>query len=128
MENEKNEKNEQLYVCINCDYKCLYLSDWNRHLNTRKHIISQNGNDLEINGTKFIEKNNSEIYSCEICKKEYKSFSGLWKHKKKCTETIVFDPSYNEIKTFVLYQNGEKSIQDVVIVNPKEEISIIILL
>ena len=98
MENEENEKNEQSYVCTNCHYKCSYLSDWNRHTSTRKHIICQNGNNLEINGNKFVEKNKNIFHPCELCKKEYKTLSGLWKHKKKCTETIVFDSSYNEIK------------------------------
>ena len=49
MEIDKNEKNEQSYICTICHYKCSYLSDWNRHTSTRKHIIRQNGNNLEIN-------------------------------------------------------------------------------
>ena len=98
MEIIKNEKNEQSYVCTKCDYKCSYLSDWNRHTSTRKHIISQNGNNLEINGTKLVEKNNNEFHPCEVCKKEYKTLSGLWKHKKKCVENNIVDSSYNEIK------------------------------
>ena len=61
METEKNEKNEGLYNCILCHYNCCYLSDWNRHLNTRKHKNSHNGNDLEINGNKFGEKNEDYI-------------------------------------------------------------------
>ena len=86
MENEKNEKNEHFHVCNICDFKCCYLSDWNRHIKTRKHLASENGNNLEINGTKFVEKNDkNDFYQCDFCKKEYKSLSGLWKHKKKCT-------------------------------------------
>ena len=81
MENEKNEKNEHIYMCNVCDYKCSYLSDWNRHIMTRKHLVSQNGNNLEINGTKLGDKNNkNDFYKCEFCKKDYKSMSGLWKH------------------------------------------------
>ena len=98
MEINKNEKNEQSFVCAKCDYKCCYLSDWCRHVNTRKHIISQNVNNLEINGTKLAEKKNNEFHLCEVCKKEYKTLSGLWKHKKKCIENIIIDSSYNEIK------------------------------
>ncbi len=85
MEIEKNEKNEQLYICNNCDFKCCYFSDWSRHITTRKHLVSQSGNKLEINGTKFDEKNEKNNFQCEYCKKEYKTSSGLWKHKKKCT-------------------------------------------
>ena len=113
MEIKKNEKNEQIYACTKCDYKCSYLSDWNRHIATRKHIISQNGNNLEINGTKLVEINKADFYPCEVCKKEYKTHSGLWKHKKKCSETVIFDTSYNEIKVLtdlvleVVKQNQE---------------------
>jgi len=111
MENEENEENKNIKVCIKCDFKCCYLSDWNRHIPTRKHLISQNGNNLEINGTKLVEKNDS--HQCDICKKEYQSISGLWKHKKKCIKNNVFDSSYNEIKTLtnlvleVVKQNQE---------------------
>ena len=87
MENEKNEKNEHIYMCNVCDYKCSYLSDWNRHIMTRKHLVSKNGNNLEINGTKLVEKN--DLYKCEFCKKDYKSISGLWKHNKKCFEKEI---------------------------------------
>ena len=74
MENEKNEKNEQIYVCIDCDFKCCYLSDWTRHTTTRKH---KNGTNLEINGTKSTEKNEQK-HNCNNCKKEYKTLAGLW--------------------------------------------------
>jgi len=85
-ENEKNEKNENIHICNVCDFKCSYLSDWNRHITTRKHLVNKNGNDLKINGTLFVEQiNKNNLYQCDFCKKEYKSFSGLWKHKKNCT-------------------------------------------
>jgi hypothetical protein len=88
METEKNEKNEQIFICDVCDFKCSYLSDWNRHKTTRKHLASHNGNDLEINGNKLVEPNNKNVcIQCESCKKEYKTSAGLWKHKKKCNLT-----------------------------------------
>ena len=106
METEKNEKNEELYNCIICDYKCSYLSDWNRHLNTRKHKNRQNGNDLEINGNKFGEKN--EDYICD-CEKKYTTNSGLWKHKKKC---IIYNNINNNINN-----NKNKNNKNTVIEN-----------
>jgi hypothetical protein len=98
MENEENEKNEQIYKCICCDFKCSYLSDWNRHITTRKHIVSANGNNLEI---KLGEKNEPiGTHQCTSCNKTYKSLSGLWKHNKKCinTENISSSEKQNEIK------------------------------
>jgi hypothetical protein len=87
MENEEiklAEKNESIYECIHCDFKCSFLSDWKRHLTTRKHLTSVNGTKMEINGTKFTEKNETNIHKCEYCEKMYKTASGLWKHKTKC--------------------------------------------
>jgi len=117
MENEKNEKNEHLHVCHECDFKCCYLSDWNRHITTRKHLTSVNGNNLEINGTKFVEKNDTnDFYQCDFCKKEYKSLSGLWKHKKKCSgkeekeETIIIQNENTitpELVIEIIKQNQE---------------------
>jgi len=81
------EKNDCYRVCNVCDYKCSYLSDWTRHIATRKHLVSQSGNNLETNGNKFAEKNEPiYFHQCENCKKDYKTLSGLWKHKKKCLE------------------------------------------
>ena len=36
-ETSTNEKNEKIFACSKCDFKCSYLSDWRRHLATRKH-------------------------------------------------------------------------------------------
>ena len=79
MENEEinfTQKNEQLYVCEPCDFKCCFKSDFNRHLSTRKHLDSHNGNLSEMKKTSLVCK----------CGKEYKSTSGLWKHKNTCIQ------------------------------------------
>ena len=83
MENEEitfTQKNEQLFVCENCDYKCCNKFDFNRHLSTRKHSDSVNGNLAEIKKTHF---------DCK-CGKEYKSMCGLWKHKNNCINNIIY--------------------------------------
>ena len=69
-------KNEQIYVCNTCDFKCSYYSDWSRHLSTRKHSVSLSGNPVEIKKTS---------YECK-CGREYKTMSGLWKHKNTCIQ------------------------------------------
>ncbi len=71
------EKNEKNYECINCHFKCCFLSDWKRHLTTRKHIELVNGNE-------FTKKNDASRHKCEYCEKMYKTQSGLWKHRTKC--------------------------------------------
>jgi len=97
MENEENEfyeKNETKYYCEVCDFKRSYISDWTRHLSTRNHLVSKNGNKMEINGNKLVEK--PDIHSCDNCKKIYKTISGLWKHKKKCFYEEKIDSQKNE--------------------------------
>ncbi len=67
------EKNDPRFFCEKCDYKTNKKSSWNKHLLTPKH----NRTHIKIPETKIIE--------CEICHKEFKSRSGLWRHKKKCS-------------------------------------------
>ena len=76
METSFTQKNEQLFVCECCDFKCSFKSDFTRHLSTRKHSDSLNGNLKEMKKTSL---------SCK-CGKEYKSMSGLWKHKNTCIQ------------------------------------------
>ena len=86
----KTQKNAKDFICESCDFKCSIKFDYARHLSTRKHVINVNGNHVEI-------KKNS--FECN-CGKEYKSISGLWKHKKICNyENVILhkEPTNNEI-------------------------------
>lgn len=62
---------EHEFICKKCKYITKNKFDYKKHVNTRKHRLlhSQNVNDTFI---------------CETCNKIYKSYSGLWKHSKKC--------------------------------------------
>lgn len=77
----ETEKNAEFY-CIFCDFKCSKTSDWNRHVETKKHRYRHNGNGMEI-------KKNAE-YKC-LCGKTYTTNSGLWKHRKLCNFTFCDD-------------------------------------
>lgn len=85
-----NKKNENNFWCSNCDFKCSYLSDWRRHLTTRKHKTNHDGNKMEI----FNEKK-TIFYECN-CGKKYTTNSGLWKHKKNCKEQNSNDDFMNK--------------------------------
>ena len=61
------------YECETCSIICHKLSDWNRHLLTKKHHVNI------IGGV----STNSLI--CE-CGNSYKERTGLWKHRKKCVQ------------------------------------------
>ena len=69
------------FLCKTCDFKCCKKSDWERHVNTKKHEYRHNGNILETPGNNLAPKN-AEIF-CD-CGKSYNSHSGIWKHKKSC--------------------------------------------
>jgi hypothetical protein len=75
MENAFTQKNAKKFYCDNCDFKCSNKYDYARHLSTRKHASQSQGKKME-------NEKNAKIV-CE-CSREYKSISGLWKHKQKC--------------------------------------------
>ena len=60
------------FICIDCNYSTNKRSSWNKHINTKKHNSNIN---------KVAKK--KQLFKCETCQKEYKSYVGLWKHKKK---------------------------------------------
>ena len=68
------------FLCSNCDFTCSKQSDWNRHIDTKKHLYRHSGNSIEKPETKKPAE-----HIC-ICGKKYISSSGLWKHKKLCNE------------------------------------------
>ena len=70
------EENEIAFNCKKCDFKCVYKSDYKRHLMTAKHKMITNDNIK----TRKNEKDNK----CE-CGKIFKFSSGLSRHKKKCS-------------------------------------------
>jgi hypothetical protein len=73
------QKNNQLYVCAKCDYRCCKKSDFSKHLSTLKHYRNET---VTIGDTKLASK-----YHCVTCHKIYKSRNGLWSHKKGCLVT-----------------------------------------
>ena len=74
------------YFCESCNIKTNSIKDYKNHILTKKHKLN--------NDPQHLETNISQIFNCNICKKEYESRSGLWRHRKTCninenTENIV---------------------------------------
>lgn len=67
------------YKCTNCNFSCHKNSNWQLHIQTKKHKINTNGINMEMLGN---EKNTELV--CYRCKQIFQSKSGLWKHTKKC--------------------------------------------
>lgn len=61
----------QKYYCENCDYNTSRLSNWKKHIKTKKHRVKPN----RIN--------------CGFCGELFGSRTTLWRHKKKCKKNIV---------------------------------------
>ena len=97
-------KNAEKIVCENCNFICCKISDYNRHLLTRKHKILQNTTEIT---PKIIE------HICD-CGKSYKHRSSLWNHQKQCsqkktdiTPEIILNimQQNQEFKDLILEQN-----------------------
>jgi len=80
-----NPKNPIKYSCNFCYYYTSSKKDYNKHISTRKHQEKEISNQIELNRTENPEKSLSG-FVCKICDKSYLSKSGLWNHKKKCSQ------------------------------------------
>ena len=95
----KTRKNTHFkYKCKKCDYNSNNKTDYKRHLQTIKH--------LETSGNK-----QKKELKCD-CGKIYKTNSGLWKHKKKCSFANT-DISKNAIFKTELIQEKDKELTDI---------------
>ena len=67
------------YRCETCDFNCIKKYDYERHISTRKHIkIHQDIQKIASEG--------NHTYSCH-CGNMYKHQSGLYRHRKHCSNT-----------------------------------------
>jgi hypothetical protein len=78
------------FYCKYCYFKCSKQSDWARHILTRKH-------NMEITGNSGNEKN-AVIYECDICRRCFKTNSGLWKHRHKTTCSVIQETNNKDNK------------------------------
>ena len=91
----------QIFECKTCDYYTSNKKDFNKHIKTNKHkrailAISAMGSSLE-NPQKSPKIPKS--FTCDICQKEYKDNTGLWRHKKKCG--VMHAPNAGQNDTIV---------------------------
>jgi hypothetical protein len=75
METKIYAKSAEEYSCELCCTKCSKKNDWDRHLQTNKHLRNA--------GTKVEPKKSAPDFTCK-CGKQFKTKSGLWKHNKVC--------------------------------------------
>jgi hypothetical protein len=74
------------------------------------------GNKMEINGNAIMPKLCSDKFTCQKCDKEFKTYAGLWKHNKKCsdvkhietiTEIAKNISDKDELIMFLIKENSE---------------------
>jgi len=109
------EKVAQEFYCPHCDYSTSRRNNFNKHLSTRKHQKSSNGNSgntfskkvaeiipvynngvlNNLNYSNMVhmssEKSSKKVasgYNCSWCNKYYKSRSGCYKHENKCKDKV----------------------------------------
>ncbi len=81
MEIEKPKKTPGKFECNLCHFISCNKKDFKRHLITRKHLDNVAGNTIVQDGKPQLPLTKHLV--CE-CMREYKTLSGLWKHKKIC--------------------------------------------
>jgi hypothetical protein len=117
---ENEEKGEENFECKLCNYSTSKKYNYDRHCLTPKHIKQSIVNKIQ-NDENECSTYYKVIFECEFCGKKYKERSGLWRHKKKCsnkkdidtksqkvTEKLQEGPlKYDEIMINLLTQNME---------------------
>ena len=84
LETKTSNSSNSIFVCELCHYTCGKKFNWDRHIMTSKHIKETTGNILETKHEQNEQNEQIKEFACENCNKEFKTRSGLWKHKKKC--------------------------------------------
>ena len=100
--NPEYPKKPLIFSCEKCDFNTHNKKDYTRHLQTIKHI--------NTNNQSFAIDNTQKTPYCCNCGKKYKDNSGLWRHKKKC---------YQQINT-IINEDDEKDEEEVT--NNKDEL------
>jgi hypothetical protein len=103
MVSKKSQKVLENFYCEKCDYTTVRRSDYNKHLQSKKH----NDNNGNMNDNKKLS------YNCD-CGKKYNFISGLSRHKKVCNgnkkDSIIISDNKDEMKDLVfklIKQNTE---------------------
>jgi hypothetical protein len=95
---KKNAENADEFICKGCDFKCCKLSEWSRHILTRKHQNRTNLNEKT-------PKSAAACFKCKKCNKEYKARNSLWYHENKCdTKPLTVEKINENLLTLICEQ------------------------
>ena len=85
LEIESSKKLVELFNCEKCDYTTSRKNNLIKHHLTSKHKKEIYGNNFNVINNPY---DNTIEYLCD-CMKNFKTSSGLWKHKKLCTKLKI---------------------------------------
>ena len=99
----KSEHKKNTFFCNTCNYHTNRKSNYNRHINSTKHIEANNNIPIKNVLCKNKKKKKASVFIC-LCGKEYAYSSGLSKHKRKCShiKSIEDDKKKEEKKKCLL--------------------------
>ena len=109
MANILHQKNDDLFICIHCHFKCSKKGDYSRHILTAKHKKNEMAN---IVSSHFTSITSNDKFVCE-CGREYKHRSSLSKHRLKCLFLIKQNLKDKDNQSSIddqkkIYENEEK--------------------
>ena len=97
-----SKKQAKCYSCEQCDYITCRKSNFNNHIKSIKHKNNADNDFVAYSATPdnaILSNNSTKQYQCEICLKIFSDRSGLWRHKKKCSNIEQNDTDINESDT-----------------------------
>ncbi len=96
------------YYCDICDYGTCRKCNYDTHIVSMKHCrnvqkqqLSKQIQQNQQNQQKF---SNQTLHTCKKCKTQFKSRSGLWKHKKKYCIEIETEDDHDDDNNKYMYQ------------------------
>ena len=106
MATEKMKKNDNIYCCDLCDFSTCKKTNFDLHLQTKKHVSNSLATPSNI-------KNDKSKFQCNKCNKIYNDRTGLWRHKKKCSELtnlkneLANEEKQQQLVEYLLKENSE---------------------
>ena len=106
MATKSDKKNDTNYCCKICDFNTCKKTNYEIHLQTKKHLSNISATSINISATK-------KMNICENCNKSYNDRSGLWRHKKTCKpyeQNDDLDNIQNNIQTENINELNDKDL------------------
>lgn len=107
------QKTPNKFVCEKCDYNTSKKSSWEKHIKTKKHLLTENPK-------KVAKSCSTERFACS-CGKSYKFQSGYYRHKTTCLNDPIND-TINEKIVDKITKNVINVIENQTIINNNQNI------